>query len=193
MCSLCVLSVCCVPAQARAKRKQKEVDEGRAQEAPPDKKPSVNPGSNSATNLDSNMNIQTNPSINSSNPKPPNKTGPGVDLQDMLVTVNNKLWRVPGGMLDVKTTFGEGVTLYTELGEPVPMNARGIVKSPVQHKATYTTKPTPRGYGFCLLSRPTNNYGLAWNIDSMYGNHPSFFSPFASSKLSNNELVDILC
>eukprot|EP00238_Polyblepharides_amylifera_P011697 CAMPEP_0196582854 /NCGR_PEP_ID=MMETSP1081-20130531/40981_1 /TAXON_ID=36882 /ORGANISM="Pyramimonas amylifera, Strain CCMP720" /LENGTH=193 /DNA_ID=CAMNT_0041903561 /DNA_START=194 /DNA_END=778 /DNA_ORIENTATION=+ len=66
---------------------------------------------------------------------------PGTPNAELLVTINNKLWKVPGGMLDVYTTFGENCVLRDTYGNVVPVNEKGVVLSPVVHASVYITTP----------------------------------------------------
>uniref|UniRef100_A0A7S0RIX3 Homeobox domain-containing protein n=1 Tax=Pyramimonas obovata TaxID=1411642 RepID=A0A7S0RIX3_9CHLO len=57
---------------------------------------------------------------------------------DITVEINKKIWRVNGGKLDVKSTFGENTVLYDADGKVVPLSESGIVLEPVVNGAVYT-------------------------------------------------------
>jgi len=59
---------------------------------------------------------------------------------DITVDINQKLWGVNGGMLDVRSTFGDNMVLYDDKGNVVPLSDKGIVLEPVVNGAVYIAK-----------------------------------------------------
>ena len=58
--------------------------------------------------------------------------------------INKKVWRVNGGKLDVRSTFGENMVLYDADDKVVPLSESGVVLEPVVNGAVYTASvPEP--------------------------------------------------
>lgn len=88
--------------------------------------------------VDDNGNVEVlQPKLEPGLPESTSPQDPGTTMQ---VIIDGKSWDVPLGLLDVKTSFGEGSILVDSQGVALPTNEAGVTLKPLEKSANYTLR-----------------------------------------------------